>query len=147
MSVGTTTPQHPVSNAKRARSSERATARTSTFMAPANASLNALISFTGAPGAKENMPPCVARSPVPRHAPLHPLDHLHHAVLKPGTPISPDWLYTILQGHPDAQFLQQGFKGGFYIPHLDMAIPLSTRNHSSAKLHSKFLRDYIAKEL
>lgn len=62
-------------------------------------------------------------------------------------PVSHHQLSIILQGHPDAIFLQQGFKEGFHIPHVDLQLLLSIRNHALVRSHATFLREYIQEEL
>lgn len=65
----------------------------------------------------------------------------------PNLPVIPDELNIIVQGHPDSDFLVQGFRDGFSISHADFALKWSSCNHASAGAHESLQRQYIESKL
>lgn len=91
------------------------------------------------------IPPHQAQQPPPPLTSLPPLPKDEDPA--PVSPVLPRRLATILGDHKDASFLVKGFSEGFLIPHSELSLSWSKRNHPSAHAQSQFLRGYIQEEL
>lgn len=113
--------------------SARVTVLTSIFMARSSAYQNVFISYTDALRVRDCMPPSNTSAPLSLPILMQSLDQpwqQNHS-LEPCSPIVPDQLQQILQGHPDSAFLVNGFWNSFKIPHVQVHLPVVSRNHLS----------------
>lgn len=100
----------------------------------------------------DNMQLCNANQPLaPLKCPMlqrdrSPPPQQQNLDYSPTTPVIPNKLANVLEGHPNAHFLEQGFSEGFHIPHVCLQIPWKAKNHASAVQHLKFLSQYIDAE-
>lgn len=121
------------------------------LVAHADTFLNVRISVTGALGVRAYTWHFSASHQLPQRQvdplQLWPPAHLKNEDPSPSSPVIPNKLKTILDGHLESDFLIHGFEEGFSIPHTDLSLKWSSRNHPSAHAQSSFLRQYVESEL
>lgn len=65
---------------------------------------------------------------------------------KPRSLVNPDNFAKLLGDHPKVQFLVDGFRNGFHIPHISHPASRTSRNHRSVREHQEVLPQYIHAE-